>query len=71
LFPGSSKSEDKAVNEEGRTPISFCENLNLEMLNASREGDVEGKMTFISKAGACMIRLYIKLIRYCKVSEDF
>jgi hypothetical protein len=53
LFTGSSRrSEDKVVNEEGRKLISFCEILNLEVLNGSREGDVEGKMTFVSKTGA-------------------
>jgi hypothetical protein len=35
--------------------ISFCEILNLEILNGSREGDVEGKMAFISKIGTIVI----------------
>jgi hypothetical protein len=43
------------VNEEDRKLISFCEILNLEILNGSRECDVEDKMTFISKTGACVI----------------
>jgi hypothetical protein len=55
LFAVSSRSEDKVVNEEGRKLISFCEILNLEILNGSREGDVEGKMTFISKIGTSVI----------------
>jgi hypothetical protein len=56
LFAVSSRrSEDKEVNEEGRKLISFCEILNLEILNGSREGDVEGKMTFISKIGMSVI----------------
>jgi hypothetical protein len=46
------RSEDKVVNEEGRELISFCEILILEILNSSREGDVEGKMTFVWKTGA-------------------
>jgi hypothetical protein len=54
-FSGSSRSEDKVVNEEGRKLISFCETLNLEVLNGSREGDLESKMTFVSKAGASVI----------------
>jgi hypothetical protein len=56
LFAVSSRrSEDKVVNEEGRKLISFCEILNLEILNGSREGFVEGKMTFISKTDASVI----------------
>jgi hypothetical protein len=56
LFVVSSRrSEDKVTNEEGRKLISFCEILNLEILNGSREGDVEGKMTFISKIGTSVI----------------
>jgi hypothetical protein len=48
LFVVSSRrSEDKKVNEEGRKLISFREILNLEILNGSRESDVEGKMTFM------------------------
>jgi hypothetical protein len=43
------------VNEEGRKLIYFCEILNLEILNDSREGDVEGKITFISKTGMSVI----------------
>jgi hypothetical protein len=42
-FSGCSRSKDKVVNEEGRKLISFCETLNLEILNGSREGDVEVK----------------------------
>jgi hypothetical protein len=49
-FSGSSRG-----SEEGRKLISFCETLNLEILNGNREGDVEGKMIFISKAGASVI----------------
>jgi hypothetical protein len=42
-FSGSSRrSENKVVNEEGRKLISFCEALNLEILNGSREGDAGG-----------------------------
>jgi hypothetical protein len=56
LFAVSSRSsEDKEVNEEGRKLISFCEILNLEILNGSREGDVEGKIKFISKTGTSVI----------------
>jgi hypothetical protein len=56
LFAVSSRrSEVKVVNEEGRKLISFCEILNLEILNGSREGDVEGKMTFVSKTGTSVI----------------
>jgi hypothetical protein len=43
------------VNEQDRKLISFCEILNLEILNGSREGDIEGKMTFISKTGASVV----------------
>jgi hypothetical protein len=55
LSGSSRRSEDKAVNEEGRKLISFCETFNLEIPNGSRDGDVEGKMAFISKAGASVI----------------
>jgi hypothetical protein len=51
----SRRSEDKVVNEEGRKLISFCEILNLEILNGSRVGDVEGKITFVSKTGTSVI----------------
>jgi hypothetical protein len=43
------------VNEESRKFISFCEILNLQILNGNRQGDVEGKMTFVSKTGTSVI----------------
>jgi hypothetical protein len=55
-FIGSSRrSEDKEVNEEGRKLISFCGIRNLKILNGNRDGDVQGKVTFISKTGATVI----------------
>jgi hypothetical protein len=33
------RSEDKVINDEGRTLVNFCEILKLEILNGSREGD--------------------------------
>jgi hypothetical protein len=62
LFAVSSRSKDKVVNEEGRKMTSFCEILNLEILNGSREGDVEGKMTFISKIGTSVIYYIVHMI---------
>jgi hypothetical protein len=58
----SRRSEDKVVNEEGRKLISFCEILNLEILNGSIEGDVEGKMTFISKTGTSVTDYILLLL---------
>jgi hypothetical protein len=56
VFSGSSRrSEDEVVNEESRKLISFCETLNLKILNGSTEGNVEAEMAFISKAGASVI----------------
>jgi hypothetical protein len=55
-FAGSSRrSEDKVVNEESRKLISFCEIVSLKILNGNREGDVEGKMAFISNTDASVI----------------
>jgi hypothetical protein len=55
-FSGSDRrSEDKVLNDEGRKLISFCEILNLEILNGDIEGDIPGKMTFVAKTGASVI----------------
>jgi hypothetical protein len=43
------RSKDKVLNDEGRKLISFCETLNLEILNGNREGDIPGKITFLTK----------------------
>jgi hypothetical protein len=49
------RSVDKVLNDEGRKPISFCETLNLEILNGNREEDIPGKMTFVAKTGATVV----------------
>jgi hypothetical protein len=49
------RSEEKIINDEGRKLVNFCEILKLEILNGNREGNWEGKMTFISKIRASMI----------------
>jgi hypothetical protein len=55
-FSGSSRrSKDKVLNDDGRKLISFCETLNLEILNGNREGDIPGKITFLAKTGASVI----------------
>jgi hypothetical protein len=55
-FSGSDrKSKDKVINDEGRKLISFCETLNFEILNGSREGDATDKITFIAQADVSVI----------------
>jgi hypothetical protein len=43
------------VNGEGKNLITFCESSNLEILNGSREGDVEGKMTYQWQVQMCIM----------------
>jgi hypothetical protein len=49
------RREDKVLNDNGEKLFSFCETLNLEILNGNREGDIPGKMAYVAKRGTSVV----------------
>jgi len=62
-------SEDKDVNQFGRSLLSICVEFNLKILNGSTTGDFEGKYTFVSLQGSSTIDYFVVssgLVPLCK-----